>query len=213
MEINIPEVRAEVEAAFRRYETALMKNDIAVLNELFLNAPETIRYGPQEALYGFAEISSYRSARDVSDIARDLTRTAITSYGTDHAIAFTEYRRRSNGRMGRQSQTWVRMPEGWRVVAAHVSLLAPPERPTRTDQENGMAASAFDADAYIRATAPMLGLDLDEERIESVKPFLSIVRDMVALLEAAPVPEGTLALAAVFDPTYACDAETESDGA
>lgn len=125
MEINIPEVKAEVEAAFRRYEAALMADDIDVLNELFWDSVDTIRYGPQEALYGYDAISGYRSARDVSDIARDLTRTVITTYGTDHATAFTEYRRLSNGRMGRQSQTWVRMPEGWRVVAAHVSLLPP----------------------------------------------------------------------------------------
>lgn len=126
MEIDIPEVLAEVTAAFQRYEAALMTNDIAVLNELFWEADKTIRYGPQEALYGYGEIAGYRSARDVSDIARELTRTVITSYGRDHATAFTEYRRLSNGRMGRQSQTWVRMPEGWRVVAAHVSLLPPP---------------------------------------------------------------------------------------
>jgi len=126
MQINIPAVKAEVEAAFRRYEAALMANDIEVLNELFWDSPETVRYGPAEALYGFAEIAGYRSARDVSDIARELTRTVITTYGTDHATASTEYRRLSNGRMGRQSQTWVRMPEGWRVVAAHVSLPPPP---------------------------------------------------------------------------------------
>lgn len=135
MEINIPAVRAEVEAAFRRYETALMENDITVLDELFWKSPETIRYGPQETLYGFAEIASFRQARDVGDIARDLIRTAITTYGTDHAIAFTEYQRRSNGRTGRQSQTWVRMPEGWRVVAAHVSLGPPAEPDTLTSRE------------------------------------------------------------------------------
>ncbi|MDF1792884.1 MAG: oxalurate catabolism protein HpxZ [Thalassobaculaceae bacterium] len=127
MDINIPTIKAEVEAAFRRYEAALMGNDVAVLNELFWESGETIRYGPQEALYGFQEISGYRSTRDVSDIARELTRTVITTYGTDHATAFTEYRRLSNGRRGRQSQTWVRMPAGWRVVAAHVSLLPAPD--------------------------------------------------------------------------------------
>lgn len=123
MQINIPDVRAEVEAAFRRYEAALMANDVAVLNELFWKAPETLRYGAAETLYGHAEIAAYRAAHDASDIARELTRTVITSYGTDFATAFTEYRRLSNGRQGRQSQTWARMPEGWRIVAAHVSLL------------------------------------------------------------------------------------------
>lgn len=127
MEINRPDIKAEVEAAFRHYETALMTNDVATLNALFWVAGETVRYGPVEALYGHEEIAAYRSARDVSDIARRLTRTVITTYGTDYATAFTEYRRISNGRMGRQSQTWVRMAEGWRIVAAHVSLLPPPD--------------------------------------------------------------------------------------
>ena len=195
MEINIPEVLAEVTQAFRRYEAALMANDVAVLNELFWEADETIRYGPQEALYGYAEIAGYRSGRDVSDIARDLTRTVVTTYGRDHATAFTEYRRLSSGRRGRQSQTWVRMPDGWRVVAAHVSLLPVSDpRPS----EDAMAASAFDPDAFIRAAAPALGLDLDEERIAAVAPYLAIAREMAELLEAAPVPEGTLALAPIY---------------
>ncbi len=126
MKINRPDVKAEVEAAFQRYEVALMSNDIEVLNELFWESSETVRYGPAEALYGFSEIAAYRSARDVNDISRTLTRTVITTYGTDHATAFTEYRRTSSGQLGRQSQTWARMPEGWRVVAAHVSLLPMP---------------------------------------------------------------------------------------
>lgn len=203
MDINIPAVKAEVEAAFQRYEAALMGNDVAVLNELFWEADETIRYGPREALYGFGEISGYRSARDVSDIARVLTRTVITTYGTDHATAFAEYRRVSNGRMGRQSQTWVRMPDGWRVVAAHVSLLPAAGRISPTGQEDSMASPEFDAAAYIRATAPLLGLDLDEDRIAAVIPFLTIAREMAAILEAAPVPDGTLALAPVYDPSSA----------
>ena len=123
MAINLPEVREEVEQAFRRYETALVTNDVATLNELFWQSPETVRYGPSETLYGYDEIAGYRRARDVTDIARELTRTVITTYGRDHATAFTEYRRTGSGREGRQSQTWVRTPEGWRIVAAHVSLL------------------------------------------------------------------------------------------
>lgn len=197
MDINIPEVLAEATAAFKRYETALMANDVAVLNALFWEAGETIRYGPWEALYGYDEIAGYRSGRHVTDIARELTRTVITTYGHDHATAFTEYRRLSNGRMGRQSQSWVRMPEGWRVVAAHVSLL--PVSHQRLSEE-AMAASDFDPDAYIRTAAPMLGLDLNEERIAAVIPFLAIAREMAELLEAAPVPVGTLALAPVYAP-------------
>lgn len=123
MQINIPEVVQEVEAEFRRYEQALMANDVATLNAQFWNAGETVRYGAVEALYGYDAIAGFRQARDVTDIARELTRTVITTYGRDTATAFTEYRRLGSGRRGRQSQTWVRMPEGWRIVAAHVSLL------------------------------------------------------------------------------------------
>lgn len=126
MEINIPEVVEEVTAQFQRYERALMTNDVDELNTLFWVSPLTVRYGPVEALYGHDEIAGFRKARDASDIARELTRTVITTYGTDFATAWTEYRRLSNGRAGRQSQTWMRTPDGWRIVAAHVSLLAEP---------------------------------------------------------------------------------------
>ena len=126
MQINIPEIVDQVTAQFYRYEKALMANDVDELNTLFWVAEETVRYGPVETLYGHAEIAGFRKARDASDISRELTRTVITTYGTDFATAWTEYRRLSNGRMGRQTQTWARMPEGWRIVAAHVSLLPDP---------------------------------------------------------------------------------------
>ena len=124
MDINIAEVLAEVTAAFERYEAALVGNDVAVLDELFCNSPHTLRYGAGENLYGYAEIAAFRAARPSSGLARDLTRTVITTYGRDFATANTEFRRPGNERIGRQSQTWVRMPEGWRVVAAHVSFMA-----------------------------------------------------------------------------------------
>jgi hypothetical protein len=123
MEVNIPEVLADVTAAFERYEAALVGNDVAVLDELFCNSPHTLRYGAGENLYGYAEIAAFRVARPSAGLARDLTRTVITTYGLDFATANTEFRRLGNERIGRQSQTWVRMPEGWRVVAAHVSFL------------------------------------------------------------------------------------------
>jgi hypothetical protein len=126
MQINIPEIVDQVTAQFYRYEKALMANDVDELNALFWVAEETVRYGPVETLYGHAEIAGFRKARDASDISRELTRTVITTYGTDFATAWTEYRRLSNGRMGRQTQTWARMPEGWRIVAAHVRLLPEP---------------------------------------------------------------------------------------
>jgi hypothetical protein len=123
MTINDPQVVKEVTEQFFRYEKALMENDVETLNILFWDSPHTVRYGPKEALYGYEEIAGFRAARDTSDIARELTRTVITTYGDGFATAFTEYRRLGSGREGRQTQTWMRMPEGWRIVAAHVSLL------------------------------------------------------------------------------------------
>ena len=123
MEINAPDVLAEVEAAFRRYEAALVGNDIAVLTELFWRSPLTIRYGIAENLVGWEAIAAFRQARPAVDLDRDLTATVITTYGRDFATASTEYRRKQSGRRGRQSQTWLRTAEGWLVVAAHVSLL------------------------------------------------------------------------------------------
>ncbi len=123
MEINLPEVVAEVEAAFRRYEQALVGNDVAVLQELFWRSPHTVRYGIAENLVGWDAITSFRQARAPVDLERELTQTVITTFGRDFATASTEFRREELGRRGRQSQTWVRLPEGWRVVAAHVSLL------------------------------------------------------------------------------------------
>lgn len=124
MEINRPEIVAEVEAVFRRYEAALVGNDLAVLDELFLDAPETIRYGAGENLYGIAAIRAFRTGRPAAGLARTLERTQITTYGTDMAIAATLFRRASApGRIGRQMQTWIRTPDGWRVAAAHVSVI------------------------------------------------------------------------------------------
>ena len=122
MQIDIPEVLAEMRAAFERYERALVANDVATLNSLFWNDPRTLRYGIAEQLYGHDAIANFRAARPSVDIDRDLFNTVITTYGRDFATANTEYRRKATGRHGRQSQTWVRLPEGWRIVAAHVSF-------------------------------------------------------------------------------------------
>jgi Protein of unknown function (DUF3225) len=124
MNINHPETLAEVTAAFARYEKALVTNDVAVLDELFWNSPYTLRYGVGENLYGFADIQAFRAGRPAQGLARDVLRTVITTYGRDYATANIEFQRIGGNKPGRQSQTWVRMPEGWRVVAAHVSLLA-----------------------------------------------------------------------------------------
>ncbi|MGE0098038.1 MAG: oxalurate catabolism protein HpxZ [Hydrogenophaga sp.] len=124
MEINIPDVLAEVTAAFERYEVALVNNDVAVLDELFWNSPLTLRYGATENLYGFDEIRAFRAVRPSAGLARTLGRTVITTYGRAFATANTEFHRAGSDRAGRQSQTWMLTPDGWRVVAAHVSYLS-----------------------------------------------------------------------------------------
>jgi hypothetical protein len=122
-QINIPEVVAEVSAAFARYEAALVGNNVATLDELFWNAPHTVRYGVTENLCGYDAIKAFRGAR-LPPGTRSLDNTVITTFGHDFATASTEFRRAGSDRIGRQTQSWVRFPEGWRVVAAHVSLLA-----------------------------------------------------------------------------------------
>jgi hypothetical protein len=124
MEIDLPEVKADLEAAFAAYELALVTNDVTKLEGLFYDGPRTIRYGAGENLYGMDEIRAFRRARSPVGLARTLSRTIITTYGQDFGTASTLFDRESaEGRIGRQTQTWVRFPEGWRVVAAHVSLM------------------------------------------------------------------------------------------
>ncbi len=123
MIINDPSVLAEVRAVFERYESALVTNDLAVLSELFWNSPFTLRFGTGENLYGYDAIEAFRGARSSLNLARTLDHTVITTFGRDFATANTEFRRPPTPASGRQSQTWVRMPPGWRVVAAHISFL------------------------------------------------------------------------------------------
>ncbi len=124
-DINLPDIVAEVTAAFAAYEAALVSNDVATLDALFWDSPHTIRYGMAEVLYGTGEIKAFRAARPAAGLARTLDRTVITTFGRDMATASTLFRR-APGKLGRQMQTWVRLPEGWRVVAAHVSLMEEP---------------------------------------------------------------------------------------
>jgi hypothetical protein len=127
MDIDSPEVVAEVKAAFERYEQALVSNDVPTLAEIFHNDPRTVRYGASESLYGYAEIAAFRRSRSPIGLARTLSRTVISSYGPDYGVASTLYHRASApGKIGRQMQTWVRFTEGWRVVAAHVSTIDKP---------------------------------------------------------------------------------------
>ena len=124
MEVDLPEVLAEVSAQFARYEQALVSNDVVVLGELFRDDPLTLRYGIGENLYGYAEINAFRAARSAIGLMRRTAKTVITTYGRDAAVASTLfYRDSAPGKVGRQMQTWVRFPEGWRIVAAHVSII------------------------------------------------------------------------------------------
>jgi ketosteroid isomerase-like protein len=125
LEINIPEVVAEVTEAFRRYECALVANDVAALDMLFWNSPHTLRFGIGENLYGYDAIAAFRSGRPPINLTRELKRTVIVSYGRDVATANTEFQRNGSTMTGRQSHVWLRTEEGWRIVAAHVSLMPP----------------------------------------------------------------------------------------
>jgi hypothetical protein len=127
MDIDIADVVEEVRAAFARYEKALVSNDVDTLNELFHKDARTIRYGMAENLYGHGEIAAFRSGRAPVGLARSLSRTVITTYGRSFAVASTLFERAANaGKLGRQMQTWVKFPDSWRIVAAHVSLIDRP---------------------------------------------------------------------------------------
>jgi hypothetical protein len=128
MQVDLPDVLAEVTAQFARYEQALVTNDVAVLDELFRDDPRTLRYGGGENLYGYREIMAFRAARPSVGLMRRTDRTVITTYGRDMAVASTLfYRDSAPGKVGRQMQTWVRFAEGWKIVAAHVSVIDEPK--------------------------------------------------------------------------------------
>lgn len=124
MEIDRPDVLAEVTAAFARYETALISNDVAVLDELFHDDPRTLRYGIGENLYGYPAIQAFRAGRPAINLMRTIERTVITTYGHGFAVASISFTRDSApGKVGRQMQSWVKFAQGWRIVAAHVSVM------------------------------------------------------------------------------------------
>jgi len=123
MDINLPDVLDEVTRFSDRYERALVSNDVAVLDELFWDSPHTLRYGVTENLHGYAEICAFRAGRPAQGLARTVLKTVITTYGRDAATVNIEFQRLGSDKTGRQSQTWMRLDAGWRVVAAHVSLL------------------------------------------------------------------------------------------
>jgi Protein of unknown function (DUF3225) len=136
MDVDLPEVLAEVTAQFARYEAALVSNDVAVLDELFRADARTLRYGIGENLYGYDAIMAFRAGRSPAGLMRRMASTVITSYGRDSAVASTLFYRDSlPGRVGRQMQTWVRFAEGWKIVAAHVSVIDEPPSSKDPDQK------------------------------------------------------------------------------
>ena len=136
MDVDLPEVLTEVSEQFARYEKALVSNDVAVLDELFRDDARTLRYGIGENLYGYDAITAFRAARSPAGLMRKTAQTVITSYGRDTAVASTLFYRDSTpGRVGRQMQTWVRFAEGWKIVAAHVSIIDEPESSKDMDQK------------------------------------------------------------------------------
>lgn len=152
--LNLPQVHAEVCAAFARYEDALVHNRLEVLDELFWEDGRTIRFGIAENLYGIEAIRAFRSARPAAGLARRLQRTVITTFGTDFATAMTEFVREGGGKIGRQSQTWVRFEQGWRVVAAHVSLIDAPGKGSATATEAEAGSVASDPSGGSSASSP-----------------------------------------------------------
>jgi hypothetical protein len=136
MQVDLPDVLTEVTEQFARYEKALVSNDVAVLGKLFRNDPRTLRYGIGEILYGYDAIAAFRAARSPVGLMRRTDKTVITTYGRDTAVASTLFYRDSlPGKVGRQMQTWVRFPEGWRIVAAHVSIIDEPRSSKDMDQK------------------------------------------------------------------------------
>src|SRR5271156_4291108 len=141
LDVNIPEVVAEVTEAFRRYERALVTNDVKALDALFWNSPNTLRFGIAENLYGYDAIASFRSNRPPIDLTRQLKNTKIVTYGRDLATANTEFQRVGSSVTGRQSHVWIRTEDGWRIAAAHVSLMPASSRSEAAMRVAGNAAA------------------------------------------------------------------------
>jgi hypothetical protein len=125
MLINDPETMAELQTLYPKYEKALVTNDVDTLTQMFWSSPRAMRFGVGENLYGIEEIESFRKGRSPANLARTIRRLDIVAFGKDCGSITLEFERTVDGKttLGRQSQVWVRMPEGWRIVAAHVSIL------------------------------------------------------------------------------------------
>ena len=124
LEINLPAPLAELNHAFDVYEDALIHNKVDILDALFWNSVHTLRYGAKENLFGYAEIKAFRAARPGINLARDIVDRHIVTFGETMGVANVTFRRANEPRMGRQSQTWFKFADGWRVVSAHVSWMA-----------------------------------------------------------------------------------------
>lgn len=125
--INQADALSELEAAFAEYERAFIANDVATLDRLFWDSPHTLRYGAGENLYGYDEIRAFRSGRPSNNLARTIVRKSVVSVGRDFGVTNIEFTRTTTDRIGRQSQTWVRFADGWKVISAHVSLMDAPK--------------------------------------------------------------------------------------
>ena len=182
MLINDPATLAEISALHDVYERALISNDIETLDHLFWEAPHAVRYGVMECLYGIEEIRTFRQNRPKIDLAREVTRLAITTLGTDTAIVNLEFRRQVNGmeRRGRQTQFWRRMEQGWKIVSAHVSIM--PETAS-----------------YVRTAAARIGLPLDAAYIDPVTEDLERTAAAAEYLMGFPLPQ-IVEAAPVFEP-------------
>ena len=180
MLINDPATLAEISALHDLYESALISNDVETLDRLFWDAPQAVRYGVMECLYGMEEIRNFRQNRPKIDLAREVTRLAITTLGTDTAIVNLEFRRQVNGRHGRQTQFWRRMEKGWKIVSAHVSIM--PETAS-----------------YVRTVAARIGLPLDPAYFDAVTEDLERTAAAAKYLMDFPLPQ-TVEAAPVFEP-------------
>jgi len=180
MLINDPATLAEISALHDLYESALISNDVETLDRLFWDAPQAVRYGVMECLYGMEEIRKFRQNRPKIDLAREVTRLAITTLGTDTAIVNLEYRRKENGRRGRQTQFWRRMEQGWKIVSAHVSIM--PETAS-----------------YVQTAAARIGLPLDAAYFDAVMEDLERTAAAAEYLMGFPLPQ-TVEAAPVFEP-------------
>ena len=180
MLINDPATLAEISALHEVYESALISNDVETLDRLFWDAPQAVRYGVTECLYGIEEIRTFRQNRPKIDLAREVTRLAITTLGTDTAIVNLEFRRQENGRRGRQTQFWRRMEQGWKIVSAHVSIM--PETAS-----------------YVQTAAARIGLPLDAAYFDAVTEDLERTAAAAEYLMGFPLPQ-TVEAAPVFEP-------------